>query len=50
MKKLKFFENVVIITGALSGIVRQLALRPAEQGAWLSKVWNMVKIDCAKSG
>jgi short-subunit dehydrogenase len=36
MKKQKFLENVIIITGASSGIGKQLALRFAEQGAWLA--------------
>ena len=36
MTKQTFFENVIIITGASSGIGRHLALRFAEQGAWLS--------------
>ncbi|MCD6400645.1 MAG: SDR family oxidoreductase [Anaerolineales bacterium] len=36
MKKPTFFENVVVITGASSGIGRALAYLFAEQGAWLS--------------
>jgi short-subunit dehydrogenase len=36
MKKQTFLENVIIITGASSGIGRHLALRFAEQGAWLA--------------
>jgi short-subunit dehydrogenase len=36
MKKYAFFESVIIITGASSGIGAQLALRFAEQGAWLA--------------
>ncbi len=35
MNKLPFSENVVIITGASSGIGEHLALRLADQGAWL---------------
>jgi short-subunit dehydrogenase len=31
-----FLENVVIITGASTGIGRQLALQLADQGAWLA--------------
>lgn len=31
-----FKENVVVVTGASSGIGRQLALQLADQGAWLS--------------
>lgn len=36
MDKQTFFENVIIITGAASGIGMHLALRFAEQGAWLA--------------
>ena len=36
MNKLPFSENVVIITGASSGIGEHLALRLADQGAWLT--------------
>ena len=36
MNKQTFFENVIIITGAASGIGKHLALQFAEQGAWLS--------------
>jgi short-subunit dehydrogenase len=36
MDEQRFRENVVIITGASSGIGQHLALQLAEQGAWLS--------------
>jgi short-subunit dehydrogenase len=36
MNKLPFSENVVLITGASSGIGENLALRMADQGAWLA--------------
>ena len=36
MNKQTFFENVVVITGASSGIGQHLALQLAEQGAWLA--------------
>ena len=36
MKNTVFRENVIIITGASSGIGRQLALLLAEYGAWLA--------------
>ena len=36
MNNQTFLENVIIITGASSGIGRHLALRFAEQGAWLA--------------
>jgi short-subunit dehydrogenase len=36
MNKQTFFENVIIITGASSGIGQHLALHFAEQGAWLA--------------
>jgi short-subunit dehydrogenase len=36
MNNQSFFENVIIITGASSGIGRHLALLLAEQGAWLA--------------
>jgi short-subunit dehydrogenase len=36
MKDAVFHENVVIVTGASSGIGRELAYQLAEQGAWLS--------------
>ena len=36
MSKPEFFENAVIITGASSGIGRELACQLAQQGAWLA--------------
>jgi short-subunit dehydrogenase len=36
MIRKKFLENVVVITGASSGIGRQLAIRFAGEGAWLA--------------
>jgi short-subunit dehydrogenase len=36
MQKIGFSENVAIITGASSGIGRQIAMKFAEQGAWLA--------------
>ena len=36
MKNEIFRENVIVITGASLGIGRQLALKYAELGAWLS--------------
>ena len=36
MNKASFRENVVVITGASSGIGRELAFQLADQGAWLS--------------
>ena len=36
MSKQTFFENVIIITGAASGIGKHLAMQFAELGAWLA--------------
>jgi short-subunit dehydrogenase len=36
MNKKTFFEKVIIVTGASSGIGQQLALKLAQQGAWLA--------------
>src|SRR5260221_1410094 len=36
MSQPTFHENVVVITGASSGIGRELAYQMAEQGAWLA--------------
>ncbi len=36
MRRTPFRQNVVIITGASSGLGRELALQLADQGAWLS--------------
>ena len=36
MNKAIFQDHVIIITGASSGIGREIALQLAEQGSWLS--------------
>jgi NADP-dependent 3-hydroxy acid dehydrogenase YdfG len=36
MQKSPLYENVIIVTGASSGIGRELALQLADKGAWLS--------------
>ncbi len=56
MKKTAFLENVVIITGASSGIGQQLALQLAERGAWLALAarnaenLNAVSKQCSQRG
>jgi short-subunit dehydrogenase len=48
MIKASFRENVVVITGASSGIGRELAFQLADQGAWLSlAARNAERLDAA---
>ncbi len=56
MKQLPFQENVVIITGASSGIGREVALQLADQGAWLALAARSVEaleqaaVECRQRG
>ncbi len=56
MKQAAFVENVVIITGASSGIGQHLALQLADRGAWLAlaarnaEKLNAVSKQCSQRG